>query len=150
MKQEKETDRLLKENKYDILSGILGTRSPEQVESSMAFAGYMNHVGINNQNYMLFFYILSTNNKWIINSLLGDRDPSALFSIVKPEPHLIKKTFQNLARRHPEEIYYKALMSFMGILENTYYKPDDGFRIHPLDINDLNNMGKFLDKNKSS
>ena len=36
----------------------------------------------------------------------------------------------------------------MGIIECCYHKPDDGYRIYPITINDLNNIGKYLDPEK--
>ncbi|HEO64579.1 MAG TPA: hypothetical protein ENI73_01795, partial [Spirochaetes bacterium] len=59
---EVEEDRdILVTNQFIIMEGITGCQNPVQVESSIGFANYLNHVGINNHNYRLFLKLIQTN-----------------------------------------------------------------------------------------
>jgi len=137
-------DDITEANKQLILQGITGNITPEQVESSTMFAVYLYHVGIANSNYNLFLKLLETNNKWIIDGLVGRKSPDLLFTSLKPSYYLISKAFQLLTSWHPGQIYEKVLLAVLGIIQNGYYKPDDGYRIYALEISDINNLGKFL------
>ena len=126
------------------MDGIVGARTPVQVESSITFARYLHQVGIHKNNYHLFLKVLETNNKWIVDALFGSTDPTLLFTTLKPNKSLIHKAFQLISMWHPNQMYAKVLLAVIGIIQYAYYKPDDGFRIYSLEINDLNNLGKFL------
>jgi hypothetical protein len=139
-------DVLFQQNKNLILSGILNCSTPVQVESSIAFANYLNHVGITRQNYRLFLAALETNNQWVVDALIGKREPSLLFASIRPNRYMVRKAFKLLSFWHPKQIYSKVLLALIGIIQSCYHNPDDGNRIAPLRINDLNNMGKYLDE----
>jgi hypothetical protein len=79
---------------------------------------------------------------------MGKRDARLLFSTIKPNRNLIKKAFQLLTLWHPDQIYEKTLLALLGVLECGYFKPDDGYKIYRLSINDLNNLGKYLKEEK--
>lgn len=137
---------IIDDNRDLILQGISGAITSEQVESSTTFANYLNHVGINTNNYRLFLKLIETNNKWIVDALIGKKRPDLLFTSLKPNPFLIDKAFQLLTSWHPGQIYEKVLLAVLGIIQYVYYKPDDGYRIYPIEISDINNLGKFLDE----
>ena len=90
--------------------------------------------------------MLQTNNKWIIDSLIGEREPKLLFSTIRPNKYLIKRAFTMLTLWHPKEIYPKVLLALSGIIESAYHNADDGYKIHKLKIADLYNIGKYLDQ----
>lgn len=144
----KDNDIILKTNKNIILSAILSCRTPLQVESSIGFAFYLSHIGISRSNYRLFLKVIESNNKWVVDALIGNRDPKLLFSNIRPNRYLITRALQILSFWHPSQIYSKALLSLLGILEYSFYKPDDGYGIYALRITDLNNIGKYLDEEK--
>jgi hypothetical protein len=48
----------------------------------------------------------------------------------------------------PGEIYPKALVIIYGLLTMCYGVPEEGYRIFPLTVSDVNNLGKHLDKTK--
>jgi len=85
-----------------------------------------------------------TNNQWVIDELLHEREPRLLFSTIRPDENLIEAAFQALFARHPDEIYGPALEVMLGIIQNAYFDPDDGFRIRRLSIMDINTLGKYL------
>jgi hypothetical protein len=139
-------DEITQQNRQIILDGIFGTATPIQVGSSMAFAKYLSHVGITSRNYLLFLKIVETNNKWVVDELIADRDPRLLFSVIRPNTNLTRRAFELLSAWHPGQIYSKVLLTVLGIIEYTFHKPDDGFEIYRLELTDLQNLGKFLDE----
>ncbi|MBI9105239.1 MAG: hypothetical protein JEZ04_00755 [Spirochaetales bacterium] len=139
---------LLLHNSQLIYDGILGTATPVQVGASMAFAKYIQHVGITTKNYTIFLKTLETNNKWIVDELVGRYDPRLLFTSIKANSRLIKYAFEQLSIWHPGQIYEKVLLAILGIIEYSYFKPDDGYNIYRLDIQDLHNLGKFLNEDR--
>lgn len=143
-----ESYNVLDQNRQTIINGIFGTQTPIQVESSAAFAEYLSFVGINRSNYLLFLRILETNNKWVVDAVIEKRDPRLLFTVIKPTNYLISRAFKLLAFWHPGQIYSKVLLAVLGIVEYSFHKPDDGYRIYKLEISDLSNLGKYLDESK--
>ena len=141
-----EMDSIIHQNRDIILNGIFGTATTMEVGSSMSFAKYLRHVGITARNYLLFLKIIETNNKWVVDELIGDRDSRLLFSVIKPNRFLIERAFDLLSAWHPGQIYSKVLLSVLGIVEYSYHRSDDGFNIYPLTITDLQNLGKFLNE----
>jgi hypothetical protein len=144
----REDNYIFKKNLNVIIDGIAGFKTPVQVESSICFANYLNYVGINSRNYHLFLKLIETNNKWIIDALIGKRKPRLLFSTIRPTRYLLKKAFKLLTFWHPREIYSKVLLACLGIIESAYYSPDDGYKIYPLKIADIDNLGKYLIQTK--
>ncbi len=142
---EVEEDRdILVTNQFIIMEGITGCQNAIQVESSIGFANYLNHVGINSHNYPLFLKLVQTNSSWIVSALIGRRDPRLLFSTIPPNRYLTQRVFQDLSVWHPNEIYQKVLLVLLGVIENAYHKADDGYHIYPPKRTDLDNLGKFL------
>ncbi|MCG8570209.1 MAG: hypothetical protein MJB14_08725 [Spirochaetes bacterium] len=146
--QNKDVADIYDVNKRIIVSGIIGMQTKTQLESSICFARYLNTVGMNRKNYKLFLKIIETNNMWVVDAIIGRHHPHLFFSSIKPNSYLIKRAFQLLTAWHPGQIYEKVLLAILGIIEYSYYKADDGYEILPLEINHLNNIGKFLVKEK--
>jgi hypothetical protein len=136
--------RLIKDHAHQVREALFACTTQVQVECSVAFARYLNYAGLNSDNYWLFMRLVMTNNQWVIDELLHDRDPRLLFSTIRPEEDLIEAAFQALFSRHPDEIYGPALEAMLGIIQNAYFDPDDGYRIRKLSIMDINTLGKFL------
>lgn len=140
--------RLIRDNAHTIREAIFGCITDTQVECSVGFARFLSRVGINAENYWLFLRLIMTNNPWVIEELVHEREPRLLFSTILPSPELVETSFQALFSRHPEEIYPKALEALLGVVENAYFDPDDGFRLRRLSIMDINALGKFLLKDE--
>jgi hypothetical protein len=139
---------ILSINRQLITDGIFGAATQAQVESSALFARYLHRVGITPANYWVFLRVLESNNKYVVDALVGDNDPRLLFSIVKPNGPLLDRAFKLITLWHPGQIYGKVLQAILGIVEYCFHDPDEGLSIHPLDISDLNNIGKYLDADK--
>jgi len=61
---------------------------------------------------------------------------------------MIKECFRMLTAWKPGEVYPKALVIIYGLLTLCYGVPEEGYRIYPVSVNDVNNLGKHLDKTK--
>lgn len=136
--------RLIKDHAHQVREALFACTTQVQVECSVAFARYLNYAGLNSDNYWLFMRLVMTNNQWVIDELLHGRDPRLLFSTIRPDEDLIEAAFQALFSRHPDEIYSPALEAMLGVIQNAYFDPDDGYRIRKLSIMDINTLGKFL------
>lgn len=140
--------RLIKDHAYLVREALFACTTDAQVECGVAFARYLSHSGLNSDNYWLFLRLIMTNNPWVIDELLHGRSPRLLFSIIRPDAELLEAAFETLYSRHPEEMHGPALEAILGIIENAYFDPDDGYMIHRLTIMDINALGKFLIKDE--
>jgi hypothetical protein len=120
----------------------------EQVDAAAALAQLISAQGMNNHNYLLFLTFLETNNPFVIDVLLGERNPFLLFAPIKPNWFLLKETFRILAKYKGNELSEKALLALMGVVQNAYKTSKDGYKIYPLSLSDVYNIGKHLDKER--
>lgn len=141
-------ERRIFEIESRLLQGIFGCRSPEAVEASMTYARFLSSVGITPENYPVFLKILEVDNHWVIDALIGERDPFLLLSPVQPNRFIVQRCLAMMTRWHKGGIYPKNLSVIMGVLQSVYSSPRDGYRIYPLTIADMNAIGKHLHKPK--
>jgi len=133
---------------YNLLKGILGTRSSEAVEAAITYASYLNFTGITNGNYPVFLNILTVRNHHVIDSLLGTRDPFLFMSSIQPNYFIVATCFSILTKYRKGEIYPKTLGIILGVFQATYNSPFDGYRIYPPSVADVNALGKHLNEEK--
>ena len=138
-------DRIV-EIENGLLQGILSCRSTESVEAAITYAKFLNSVGITTENYPVFLKILEIENHWVIDALIGGRDPFLMLSSVQPNAYIINRAFAMMTKWHKGGIYSKNLSVILGALQSVYSTPKDGFRIYALSIADLNALGKHLNK----
>ncbi len=146
--QETWTPEQIAEIENRLLQGIFGCRSYEAVEAAMTYAAFLNTVGLTPENYPVFLRMLEIENHWVIDALIGDKDPFLLLSPVQPNRYIVGKIFGMMTKWHKGGIYPKNLSVILGVLQSNYSSPRDGYRIYPLSISDLNALGKHLDKEK--
>jgi len=131
-----------------LTQGVFGCRSTEAVEAAITYAQYLSSVGITPENYPVFLRMLEIENHWVIDSLIGGRDPFLLLSGVQPNKYIVGRILAMMTRWHKGGIYPKNLSVILGVLQSVYSSPRDGYRIYPLSIADANAIGKHLDKEK--
>ncbi len=131
-----------------LLQGMFGCRSTEAVEASVTYAQFLSSVGISPENYPVFLRMLEIENHWVIDALIGERDPFLLLSGVQPNKFIVGRILAMMTRWHRGGIYSKNLSVILGVLQSVYSSPRDGYRIYPLTIADANAIGKHLDKEK--
>lgn len=146
--QETWTPEQIAEIENRLLQGIFGCRSYEAVEAAMTYAAFLNTVGLTPENYPVFLRMLEIENHWVIDALIGDKDPFLLLSPVQPNRYIVGKIFGMMTKWHKGGIYPKNLSVILGVLQSNYSSPRDGYRIYPLSISDINALGKHLDKEK--
>ncbi len=129
-----------------LLQRILSCATPDSVEACIAYARYLNLTGISNENYPLFIKVLSVGNHWVIDGLIGERDPFLFLSSIQPNYYSLDAFFRLLTEKHPGELYAKSLSVILGVLQTTYNVPEDGYGLYRLNISDLNALGKHLDE----
>jgi hypothetical protein len=129
-----------------LLQGIFGCRSTESVEAAVTYARFMSSIGITPENYPVFLKLLEIENHWVIDGLIGDRDPFLMLSPVQPNKYIVNRIFAMVTKWHKGGIYSKNLSVILGVLQSVYSSPRDGYRIYPLSIADLNALGKHLKK----
>lgn len=132
----------------DVLHQIMAARTPEAVESAISFARFLRLSGLDSENYPLFLKMLEIPNHWVLDALIGDTDPFLLLSTIPPNNYLVSKCFTLLTRWRPGGIYPKTLAIVLGVLQNAYSSPRDGYKIHPISVADIDNLGKHLEKEK--
>ena len=123
-------------------------RTTEAVEAAITYAKFLSTVGITPENCPLFLKILEIENHWVIDALIGERDPFLLLSSVQPNAYIVNRIFAMMTKWHKGGIYPKNLSVILGVLQSVYSSPKEGYRIYPLTIANLNAMGKHLDKEK--
>jgi hypothetical protein len=130
----------------EILRSILAARTPEAVEAAIGYARFLRLSGLDPESYPLFLKLLEVENHWVLDELLGDKDPFLLLSTIPPNRFLVSRCFKLLTRWRPQGIYPKTLAIALGVLQSAYSSPRDGYRIYPLSIADVDNLGKHLEK----
>jgi hypothetical protein len=131
------------------ISDIIEAKEPYGVFGANALSHYLiNKVGIHPDNYPIFFRLIESGNRWVIDALVGDRNPAGFFGTIQPNTFMLKECFRMLTRWKSGEIYPKALTIIYGLLSVCYHDPEEGYRMYPLTVSDVNNLGKHLDKEK--
>jgi len=146
--EEKWDDSRIVEIENRLLQGIFGCRTTEAVEAAVTYAKFLSSVGITPENYSVFLKTLEIENHRVIDALIGKRDPFLLLSPVQPNEYIANRIFAMMTKWHKGGIYSKNLSVILGVLQSVYSSPNDGYRIYPLSIADVNALGKHLDKEK--
>ncbi len=140
------TRESIMEVEIGILESIIGCRTVEAVEAAISYARFCSLSGLSSDNYPLYLKLLEVENHWVIDTLIRDKDPFLLLSPIPPNSYLILEAYKLLTKWHPGGIYPKTLSIVLGILQAAYSSPKDGFKIYRVSINDVNNLGKHLNK----
>jgi len=144
--EEKWDDARIVETENSLLQGVFMCRTTESVEAAITYGRFLSSVGITPENYPVFLKILEIENHWVIDALIGERDPFLMLSPVQPNTYIVNRIFAMMTKWHKGGIYSKNLSVILGVLQSVYSSPKDGFRIYPLSIADLNALGKHLKK----
>lgn len=134
------------ENK--ILQGLMASRTAEAVEAAVSYARFLKMSGLTSENYPLFLKMLEIENHWVLDALIGDQDPFLLLSTIPPNAHIVEKSFRLLTKWRPGGIYPKTRAIVLGVLQNAYSSPKDGYKIFPMGVADVHNLGKHLEQEK--
>jgi hypothetical protein len=131
-----------------IINNIFAGRTVDAVEAAITYTAFLRRSGLTNENYPLFLKLLEMDNHFVIDSLLGMTDPFLFLTPIQPTKHLVSTCFRLLTNWHPGGIYPKTLAIVLGALQAAYSYAKDGYKIHNVSINDVNNLSKHLNKEK--
>ena len=118
------------------------------VDGTIAFARFINMIGINPDTYPIYLKLLDKKNHWVVDALIGDRKPENYLENIQPNYYIIKDCFRAFSEAKRGGIYTKSLIVYLGLLTSTYTNPLEGYRIYPVTLTDVNNLGKHLDEEK--
>jgi hypothetical protein len=127
---------------------FMKVETPAAVEASIEFARHLNALGLNGDNYPLFLEILRNENRFVVEALIGKEKAFDMFLKVQPNPYIIGFCFQVLRAYQPGGVYDLTLELIFGILYRTYHSAKEGHALYRLTIEDVNSVGKFLNKSK--
>lgn len=131
-----------------LVNNIFACRTPDAVEAAISYTQFLRKSGLTNENYPLFLKLLEMDNHYVIDSLIGDSDPFLFLTPIQPTKHLLSTCFRLLTNWHPGGIYPKTLSIVLGVLQAAYSYAKDGYMVHKVSMNDINNLGKHLNKDK--
>lgn len=131
-----------------LINNMFACRTPDAVEAAITYTRFLRKSGLTNENYPLFLKLLEMDNHYVIDSLIGTSDPFLLLTPIQPTKHLLSTCFRLLTNWHPGGIYPKTLSIVLGVLQAAYSYAKDGYLVHKVGINDVNNLGKHLNKDK--
>ena len=134
------------ETENRILNQLMSARTTESVEACISYARFLRMSGLTSENYPLFLKMLEIENHCVLDELIGNQDPFLLLSTIPPNQYLVSKAFRLLTRWRPGGIYPKTLAIVLGVLQNAFSSPRDGYKIYKLTISDIDNLGKHLEK----
>ena len=92
------TDGQISEIENRMLQGIFQCRTTEAVEAAITYARFLSTVGITPENCPLFLKILEIENHWVIDALIGERDPFLLLSAVQPNAYIVNRIFAMMTK----------------------------------------------------
>jgi len=130
--------------KHRTITEILNASTASDATHLWAYASFLNHLGINPDNYPLYINMLASNNRYSIDILLAGHEPEHYLDCVAPNPFIVKSTFENFADFKSNEIYEKSLRVFLGFLYKVYRSAEEGYMLYPVTIAEVNSLGKFL------
>ena len=131
------------------MNDIIDCKDGYSTFAAVALSHYLvNKIGLNPDNYPIFFKLIESGNRWVIDTLVADRDPSKFFGSIQPNTYMLEACFSMLTKWKAGEIYPQALVIIFGLLSVCYEIPEEGYRLYPVDVTDINNLGKHLDKAK--
>lgn len=142
---EKEIDALT----LGYINDIIECKEGYSVYAAVGFSHFLvNKIGLTPDNYSVFFRLIEAGNKFVIDVLVGDGDPAKFLGKIQPNSFMLKECFRMLTKWKAGEVYPKALLIIYGLLTQCFKDPEEGYRLYPLTVTDINNLGKHLDKGK--
>ena len=130
------------------VSRFMKVDSAFAVEACIEFAHYLGSKGLDGDNYPLFLEILRDENRFVVEALIDKEKAFDLFTKVQPNPYIVGFCFQMLRAYAPGGVHDLTLEMIFGILYRSYHSAKEGHALYPLAIEDVNAVGKFLDKTK--
>ena len=120
--------------------------SGSSVACAMGLATMVSQMGIRDHNAEFALALLETNNDYVVEALVGDRDPFLLMRNITPSYTILSTTFTILSLHNPGSLNGQVLIALLGIIDIAYKLSADGFSIYPFTLSNMYNLGKYLDE----
>ncbi|HET6450305.1 MAG TPA: hypothetical protein VFI08_03300 [Spirochaetia bacterium] len=130
------------------VSRLMKVDTPYAVEATVEIAKFLCDKGLDSDNYPLFLELLRDENRFVIEALIGKNKAFDLFTRVQPNPYIIEFCLTTLRSYAPGGVNDRTLEMIFGILYRNYHSAREGNMLHRLTIEDVNAVGKFLDKSR--
>jgi len=132
----------------DIVSSFMESDEEHGISAAVEYAKYLKYKGLDNQNYPIFLDLLLHEKEEVINALLSDGIVFDQFKKLQRTNYLMKACFELLKRFLPGKIYELTIETLLHVLKLHYRNAPVGYNLYPPSIDELNYIGKFLDKTK--
>lgn len=142
------TDEDIDKLALSYLNEVFNCEDSLAVDVTIAYASYLNKVGVNPDNYPIFLKLIQEENHWVVDALIGKNDPETFFKSVQPNTFIITECFKLFTRWKRGGIYPTNLLLLFGLLMVMYKNPHEGWRVYAPTSSDVNNLGKHLDESK--
>lgn len=131
-----------------MVTTFMNCNKPARVETAIEFARYLQEIGLTSDNYPLFLEFLRESNHHVIDALFGEEKAFDFFTKVQVNRYIIDFCFRMLSEHIPGGIYERTLELIFGVLYRNYHSAKEGYTLYPLTVENLNAIGKYLEKNK--
>ncbi len=133
----------------DIVTEFMKSNEDHGVNAAVEYARYLKYRGLNNDNYPMFLDLLLHDNEEVIYALLADGVIFDQFKKLQRTHYLVNACFELLKKFLPGKIYDLTLETLLRVLKQHYRNAPVGYSLYPPSIDQLNAIGKFLDKSKT-
>jgi hypothetical protein len=131
------------------ITNILNSRADQIASTALVtYASFLNTEGINSDNYPLYIRVLLTNNKYAVDALVAGYDHETYLDCVQANKFIINNFIEILRKHKKNEVYQSILEVIFGFLMHVYNDQEAGYALYPVNISDVNAIGKFLDEKK--
>lgn len=141
-------EALIQKFHADLAVDFLKCETDHAVKASIEFVKFLNHKGLDNESYPFYMRLFLLENEAVIHAFLSDGKVLNSLKNLKRSPRLIGLCFSLLKRFSRDTVYEKILETLLVILNLTYRDAVSGFTMYPFSQNQLNYIGKYLDKDK--
>jgi hypothetical protein len=132
----------------DIVTTFMKSNEEHGIYAAVEYANYLKYRGLDNQNYPMFLDLLLHENQEVIQALLADGVIFDQFKKLQRTFELVKTCFELLRKFVPGNIYKMTLETLLRVLKQHYRNASVGYMLYSPSIDELNAIGKFLDKSK--
>jgi len=132
----------------DIVTTFMKSQDEYGINAAVEYASYLKYRGLDNQNYPMFLDLLLHENEDVIYALLADGVVFDQFNKLQRTHYLVNACFELLKRFSPGRVYDLTLESLLRVLNQQYRNAHVGYKLYPPTIDELNSIGKFLDKSR--
>lgn len=136
------------EQRLKVLGRILRPRTVRQVEAGVELTRFVREDGVTPDNYPLLLELLANGDYNIVEAMVGDSDPTALFLGLESNPYIIRTLIEIMYAYAPGQLHQYVFEVALGVLLNTYREPKVGLRKYRLSHEELNAIAKNLDESR--